>query len=258
MLRSSERPRGARPAGSEALLAQAMQSAACNACHAIGARLSCWLLRARDLAGRRPAAHPGVPCADARCPAQQVSGVANTLQQAGLISYRRGHIRILNMAALQESSCECYAAAKFNTVSEFASCERRHEDWILRLSNVRFNSPEKALSRMSKISRRPSSPRLQHRRIAGTGASKAAARNDQSCAREAKQEIMTPHLAPAGLGLAGAWTYGRDQSQRRVADRQTASAGRRLRASSGNARANRGTARPTRRQLPRPRPDALR
>ncbi|MFZ1989064.1 MAG: Crp/Fnr family transcriptional regulator [Alphaproteobacteria bacterium] len=93
----------------QALFAQAQQSAACNALHTVEARLSRWLLRVRDLSGaddftltqeflsqmlgvRRPS----------------VSLVANTLQQAGLIRYRRGRIEITNLEGLREVSCECY------------------------------------------------------------------------------------------------------------------------------------------------------
>ena len=41
-----------------------------------------------------------------------VSLVANTLQRAGLIRYRRGHIEITDRAALIESSCECCGTVK--------------------------------------------------------------------------------------------------------------------------------------------------
>jgi hypothetical protein len=41
-----------------------------------------------------------------------VSLVANTLQQAGLIRYRRGHIEITNLEGLKETSCECYETVK--------------------------------------------------------------------------------------------------------------------------------------------------
>jgi hypothetical protein len=37
-----------------------------------------------------------------------VTVVAHTLQQAGFIQYRRGHIRILDVEGLQDSACECY------------------------------------------------------------------------------------------------------------------------------------------------------
>jgi hypothetical protein len=41
-----------------------------------------------------------------------VSIVANTLQQAGLIRYRRGRIEITNLAGLQDACCECYGTVK--------------------------------------------------------------------------------------------------------------------------------------------------
>ncbi len=41
-----------------------------------------------------------------------VSIVAHTLQQAGMIRYRRGHIRVLDLEGLQESACECYQTLK--------------------------------------------------------------------------------------------------------------------------------------------------
>jgi CRP-like cAMP-binding protein len=97
----------------QALLAQALQSAACNASHTVESRLSRWLLRARDLA-----------CSDSLPLTQEflaqmlaverssVSLVAGTLQQAGLIRYSRGHIEIINVDELRDSACECYFATK--------------------------------------------------------------------------------------------------------------------------------------------------
>jgi Mn-dependent DtxR family transcriptional regulator len=41
-----------------------------------------------------------------------VTLVAKTLQKAGLIHYRRGHIRIQDLDGLRESACECYAILK--------------------------------------------------------------------------------------------------------------------------------------------------
>jgi CRP-like cAMP-binding protein len=97
----------------EALLAQAQQSAACNAVHTIEARLSRWLLRARDLSGSDKlvltqeflAQMLGVQ-------RSSVSIVANTLQHAGLICYSRGRIEITNLAGLRDACCECYGAVK--------------------------------------------------------------------------------------------------------------------------------------------------
>jgi CRP-like cAMP-binding protein len=94
-------------------LLQVRQSVACNAFHTVEARLSRWLLRMRDLSG------------DTTWPLTQeflaqmigvrrnsVSLVANTLQQAGIIRYRRGRIEITDVPALANSACECYEIVK--------------------------------------------------------------------------------------------------------------------------------------------------
>jgi len=41
-----------------------------------------------------------------------VTEAALSLQQAGLIRYTRGHIRVLNRAGLEKRTCECYAVVK--------------------------------------------------------------------------------------------------------------------------------------------------
>ena len=43
-----------------------------------------------------------------------VTVVARTLQEAGLIRYARGHIKLLDVPALQETACECYQTIKLN------------------------------------------------------------------------------------------------------------------------------------------------
>jgi CRP-like cAMP-binding protein len=99
------------------LLAQVQQSVACNALHALEARLCRWLLQTRD-------------CTDGDViPVTQdflgqvrrttVTNAARVLQGAGLIRYRRGHIQIVNRPALQEIACECYAVVKHNSDRSF-------------------------------------------------------------------------------------------------------------------------------------------
>ncbi len=99
------------------ILAQAQQSAGCNATHTVEARLSRWLLRCRDLQGgddlQLTQEFLGQMLGVRRT---SVSVVANTLQEAGLIRYRRGRIQIINLAALQNTACECYQTVK--TLSE--------------------------------------------------------------------------------------------------------------------------------------------
>jgi CRP-like cAMP-binding protein len=96
----------------QVLLAQAQQSAACNASHTVEARLCRWLLRMRDIVG------DDLPLTQeflaqmigARRPS--VSLVAGTLQQAGLIKYSRGNITIIDVERVQDSACECYETVK--------------------------------------------------------------------------------------------------------------------------------------------------
>jgi len=94
---------------SHALMAFIMQSAACNAAHSIEQRLARWLLVAQDRMG-----------ADEFLLTQEfiammlgasrstVTMIAGQLQDAGYITYRRGKVTIVNRAALEAASCECY------------------------------------------------------------------------------------------------------------------------------------------------------
>jgi CRP-like cAMP-binding protein len=97
----------------QALFVQAQQSAACNASHTVEARLSRWLLRARDLSHSDTLAFTQEFLAEMLgVQRTSVSVVANTLQEAGMIRYRRGRIDIVNLDALQEGACECYQTVK--------------------------------------------------------------------------------------------------------------------------------------------------
>jgi CRP-like cAMP-binding protein len=99
----------------QALLAQAQQSAACNATHGIESRLARWLLRAADLHGSDELPLTQEYIAQMLGVRRtSVTVVARTLQQAGMIRYRRGHIKLLDIPALQETACECYQTIKLN------------------------------------------------------------------------------------------------------------------------------------------------
>ena len=96
-----------------ALMMQMSQSTACNYLHSVGQRLCRWLLMTHDgvegdeleltqeflaqmLAVRRPT----------------VSEVACVLQDAGIIEYHRGRIRIRDRARLEQGACECYGIVR--------------------------------------------------------------------------------------------------------------------------------------------------
>jgi CRP-like cAMP-binding protein len=95
------------------LCAEAQQSAACNASHAVEARLSRWLLRARDLCNSENLRLTQETLAQMMgVQRNAVSIVANALQKAGILRYSRGQIEITDTQGLREISCECYDAVK--------------------------------------------------------------------------------------------------------------------------------------------------
>ena len=94
----------------DALLAQVMQSVACNAFHAIEARCCRWLLTAQDRSGGTHIPLTQEYLAEMLgVQRTTVSAVARMLQEHGLIRYRRGSIQILDRAAVEKRSCECYS-----------------------------------------------------------------------------------------------------------------------------------------------------
>lgn len=93
----------------EVLLAQVQQSAACNALHEAEARFCRWLLQSRDRSDSDI-----VPITQEFL-AQMlgvrrttVTLVAQSLQDAELLRYRRGRIEILDRPGLEQRACECY------------------------------------------------------------------------------------------------------------------------------------------------------
>jgi CRP-like cAMP-binding protein len=97
----------------QTVYAQAQQSAACNITHTIEARLARWMLRARDLSGGDTLPFTQEFLAEMLGVRRtSVSLVAHTLQQAGMIKYRRGRIQIVDLEAMRETACECYETVK--------------------------------------------------------------------------------------------------------------------------------------------------
>lgn len=104
---------------SDALLAQVMQSVACNAFHPIEARAARWLLHAQDRAGGDRLALTQESLAGLLgVQRTTVNAVARVLQEQGLIAYRRGAVQVVNRAGLAGAACDCYRLVEdhFSTV----------------------------------------------------------------------------------------------------------------------------------------------
>jgi CRP-like cAMP-binding protein len=97
----------------QGLLLQTSQIAACNRLHSISERLARWLLMSNDR------------CVCDDLPFTQeflslmlgvrragVTEAALVLQTEECISYKRGHIQIIDRQALEDYSCDCYAVIK--------------------------------------------------------------------------------------------------------------------------------------------------
>jgi CRP-like cAMP-binding protein len=98
---------------SETLLSQVQQTVACNAMHPTEARICRWLLMMHDRAEGEalPYTHEFLSHM-LGANRKSVTLAALSLQEAGLISYRRGKIQILDRPGLEKASCECYAIVK--------------------------------------------------------------------------------------------------------------------------------------------------
>jgi CRP-like cAMP-binding protein len=93
----------------ETRLSEVAQLAVCNRHHVIEERLARWLLTVQDLiqSDKLPLTQEFI----GNMLGVRRSGVtiaAGVLQNAGMISYSRGKITVLNREALEDTACECY------------------------------------------------------------------------------------------------------------------------------------------------------
>ena len=96
---------------SQIVTLQASQVAACNRLHEVHERLARWLLMSQDRIGS--ALVPLTQEFLAHMLGTRRSSVtvaASTLQKAGLITYARGQVNIVDRRGLENASCECYRA----------------------------------------------------------------------------------------------------------------------------------------------------
>jgi CRP-like cAMP-binding protein len=97
----------------QALITQMAQTAVCNRHHAVDQQLCRWLLLSLDRLDSNQLTMTQELIANMLGVRREgVTEAAGKLQEAGLISYRRGKITVLNRARLQARCCECYEVVK--------------------------------------------------------------------------------------------------------------------------------------------------
>jgi len=97
----------------QALITQMAQTAACNRHHSIEQQLCRWLLLTHDRVSERELVITQELIAGMLGVRREgVTEAAGNLQRAGCISYRRGHIAVLDRSGLEARACECYETVK--------------------------------------------------------------------------------------------------------------------------------------------------
>lgn len=97
----------------QALIAHMAQIAVCNRHHSIDQQLCRWLLLSLDRrSGNELVVTQELIAHMLGVRREGVTEAALALQRAGLISYRRGHITVLDRVALEHRSCECYGVVR--------------------------------------------------------------------------------------------------------------------------------------------------
>jgi CRP-like cAMP-binding protein len=88
---------------------QSTQLAACNRLHDVEERLARWLLMSHErIAGKTLPLTQEFLAQMLGTRRSTVSVAASILQKAGMISYTRGNVTILNKSKLEAASCDCY------------------------------------------------------------------------------------------------------------------------------------------------------
>ena len=97
----------------QALMTQISQTAVCNRFHSVEQQLCRWLLLTLDrLPEQELTMTQELIARMLGVRREGITEAAGNLQRAGLISYRRGHITVLDRSGLELSACECYNVVK--------------------------------------------------------------------------------------------------------------------------------------------------
>ncbi len=115
----------------QALITQMSQTAVCNRHHSVEQQLCRWLLLTLDrLPSNELVMTHELVASMLGVRREGISEAAGKLQQAGFISYRRGHIKVLDRSGLETKACECYAVVKKELERLLSDVQYRQETTI--------------------------------------------------------------------------------------------------------------------------------
>jgi CRP-like cAMP-binding protein len=97
----------------QALITQISQTAVCNRHHSVEQQLCRWLLLTLDrLPSNELTMTQELVASMLGVRREGITEIAGNLQRDGLISYRRGHITVIDRSGLEKYACECYNVVK--------------------------------------------------------------------------------------------------------------------------------------------------
>ena len=98
---------------SETLLSQVQQTVACNSMHSTEERMCRWLLMMHDRAEGEVLTYTHEFLSHILgANRTSITHAAQSMQAAGLISYKRGAMQVVDRPGLEKASCECYEIVK--------------------------------------------------------------------------------------------------------------------------------------------------
>ena len=97
----------------QALMTQIAQTAVCNCHHSIEQRLCRWLLLTLDrCASQDLVITQELVASILGVRRESITDAAGSLERAGYINSRRGHMTVIDRQGLERTACECYAMVK--------------------------------------------------------------------------------------------------------------------------------------------------
>jgi CRP-like cAMP-binding protein len=119
----------------QALATQMFQTAACNRHHTVEQQLCRWLLLTLDrLPSNELIMTQELVASMLGVRREGITEAAGKLQRAGIISYRRGHIAVLDRAGLEAQACECYAVVRKEMDRLLADVRHRQDTSVAALT----------------------------------------------------------------------------------------------------------------------------